>query len=74
MKVIVLTRGGLPVVSLAAITPYRDVRLGRQKSAEAIVPRRVGGRAEQQRFWRLGRFERDAKKADKPDRKWELPA
>jgi hypothetical protein len=23
-----------------------------------------GRRAEQQRFWRLGRFERDAKKAD----------
>ncbi len=33
-----------------------------QKSAEAIVPEM--GRAEQQRFWKLEGFERDAKKAD----------
>ena len=44
--------------------PYSNVRLNWQKSAEAIVPRQVGGRAEQQRFWKLERFERNAKKAD----------
>jgi len=43
---------------------YSDVRLNWQKSAEAIVSRQVGRRAEQQRFWRLEGFERDAKKAD----------
>jgi len=34
----------------------------------------VGRRAEQQRFWKLGRIERNAKKADKPDRDRELTA
>ena len=67
MKVIVLTRGGLPVGcgdEFRSSNPYSDVRLNWQKSAEAIVPREVGGRAEQQRFRRLEGFERNAKKAD----------
>ena len=54
MKVIVLTRGGLPVSCLLGMSnPYSDARLNWQKSAEAIVLRLLGGRAEQQRFWNL---------------------
>ncbi|MFC1860890.1 hypothetical protein ACFLYL_01240 [Chloroflexota bacterium] len=39
MKVMALTRGGLPDKSREGDNPYRDVRLNWQKSAEAIVPR-----------------------------------
>jgi hypothetical protein len=38
--------------------------MNRQKSAEAVVPRTVGERAEQQRFWELERNARDTKKAE----------
>jgi len=44
--------------------PYSDVWLNWQKSAEAIVSRQFGRRAEQQRFWKLERFEGNTKKAD----------
>jgi len=47
--------------------PYSDIRLNRQKSAEAIVSRPVGRRAEQQRFWKLERFEGNTKKAENLD-------
>jgi hypothetical protein len=46
MKVIILTRGGLPAGRRGEDSrrdkPYRDVGLSRQKSAEVIVPRRRG--------------------------------
>jgi hypothetical protein len=66
MKAIVLTRGGLP--ESYGGNPCSDARLSWQKSAEAVVPRLVGERAEQQRFCKLEGFERDAKKADNPER------
>jgi hypothetical protein len=67
MKVIVLTRGDLSISGrdeFEAATRAAMYRLNRQKSAEAIVPRGVGGRAEQQRFWELEEKARNTKKAE----------
>jgi hypothetical protein len=59
MKVIVLTRGDLTNklgMFLRTDNPYSDVRLNGQESAEAIVFRKSGRRAERKgvfKIWRI---------------------
>jgi hypothetical protein len=67
MKGIDLTRGDLPTSGgdeFETATRSEMYRLKRQKSAEAVVPRPIGERAEQQRFRELERNERNIRKAE----------